>query len=285
MSSQTSVQSSLSGQSAEQNASMPVEATRMVELMGVRLSAVREAQAVQALAQAIREGRGQHVVTANLDILRQTHGNPWLQGILARADWVLADGMPLVWAGRVAGTPLPERVAGSSLVDTLTAAVAGDAARVLLLGGEPGVADEAAEVMQARYPGVVIAGTHCPPMGFEKDPQAIAAMRDAIRSAEPDLIYVALGCPKQEWVIEQCREEAADACWIGIGISLSFMTGRVRRAPKWMQKTGLEWVHRLVQEPGRLAKRYLVQGLPFMARLTCWAVLTRFRLIGRKSLV
>nr|AFB69921.1 N-acetylglucosaminyldiphospho-undecaprenolN-acetyl-beta-D-mannosaminyl transferase [uncultured bacterium] len=193
--------------------------------------------------------------------------------------------MPLVWAARVQGTPLPERVAGSNLIWSVSRAAAHDARTVYFLGGDPGTAERAADVLRARFPGFVCAGTHCPPFGFEKDPRQREEIENRLRAARPDLVYVALGSPKQERLIGELRtklaEDLAATWWLGIGISFSFVTGDVRRAPRWMQRLGLEWVHRLGQEPRRLARRYLVDDLPFAFALFTRAA--RRRVGGREE--
>ena len=140
--------------------------------------------------------------------------------------------------------------------------------RVFLLGGDPGTADAAADVLRTRYEGLDIVGTHCPPIGFEHHEQKTRRIIESIKQAQPDIVFVALGSPKQEQLIARLRHVMPTAWWVGVGISFSFVCGRVRRAPRWVQRLGLEWLHRLVQEPRRLMRRYLIDGLPFAARLS-----------------
>ena len=180
---------------------------------------------------------------------------------------MVADGMPLVWAGGLQGTPVPQRVAGSDLISSLTSAAARHDRSVFLLGGDADSAEQAASILQSRYPNLEVAGTYVPEFGFENDPAHIDRIIDALVAASPDIIYVALGSPKQERLIRQLRDRLPSAWWIGVGISFSFVAGHVKRAPRWMQRCGLEWMHRLAQEPRRLGRRYLVQGLQFGVRL------------------
>jgi N-acetylglucosaminyldiphosphoundecaprenol N-acetyl-beta-D-mannosaminyltransferase len=180
---------------------------------------------------------------------------------------VVADGMPLVWASRLQGTPLPERVAGSNLAWSASAVAANRRAAVFLLGGNPGVATEASRRLVAAVPGLRVVGTFSPPFGFERDPGAVPEMVQRIAESEARMVLVGLSFPKQELLIEQLRRACPDVWFLGVGISLSFIAGDVGRAPRWMQVHGLEWAHRLSQEPRRLAKRYLVHGLPFALRL------------------
>lgn len=219
-------------------------------------------------------------MTANLDHLRRCRRDSSYACIVAGADLVVADGMPLVWASRIRGRPyLPERVAGSSMTLGLCEEAVRYRASVFLLGGDPGVAERAAATLVARYPGLCIAGHYCPPFGFESDAALMEELRNEVAAAEPDIVLVALGSPKQERLIEQLREVFPAICWMGVGISLSFVTGDVARAPLWMQRTGLEWFHRLVQEPRRLFARYVIHGVPWFFVLLLNAALQRFKIL------
>ena len=248
-----------------------------IDLMGLGFDPVTSAQAIDRVLDGVAQGGGGWVVTPNLDILRRATVDPGFRAMVSGAELVVADGMPLIWASRLQGTPLPERVAGSSMVEPLAAKAAGRGCSIFMLGGNPGVAEQAAALLKDRYPDLCLAGTHCPPMGFEADPQEMEAIRRVLRETGPDIVLVALGSPKQELLIEQFRAQFPGIWWLGIGISLSFLTGEVSRAPSWMQGLGLEWCHRLWQEPRRLAKRYLVYGLPFAGRLMVVALLRRVR--------
>lgn len=243
-----------------------------IHLRGVRLDALTEQGCVDHIIGALAQGRGGWVVTPNLDHLRRADRDPAFHAMLDEADLVVADGMPLIWASRLQGTPLPQRVAGSSLVWALAQAAAEHGRSLYLLGGDPGAAQGAAKALSARYPDLRIAGTDCPAFGFDQDPEKIAEVTKKMLAAKPDIVYVGLGSPKQERLIRRIRVGSPHIWWLGIGISLSFIAGDVRRAPRWVQQFGLEWLHRLLQEPGRLAKRYLVDGLPFAARLL-WGAL------------
>jgi N-acetylglucosaminyldiphosphoundecaprenol N-acetyl-beta-D-mannosaminyltransferase len=238
-----------------------------VGLMGVPVANLAERAVVDRVLAEIRSGRGGWIVTPNVDILRQLDRRSELRALVGEADLVVADGMPLVWASRLQGTPLPERVAGSRLIWSLTAAAADVGATAYLVGGAPGVADRAAEALAAHAPGLIVAGTHCPPFGFERDAAARAAMEQAIVAARPDIVFCGLGFPKQEFVIRDLRPRLPSAWFVGCGASINFVAGAVRRAPEWMQASGLEWLHRLASEPRRLFARYIVHDLPFAVRL------------------
>jgi N-acetylglucosaminyldiphosphoundecaprenol N-acetyl-beta-D-mannosaminyltransferase len=238
-----------------------------VDLMGVAIHAISEDDCVDHIIDCARRGQGGWVVTPNLDHLRRLVQQPGFRELCGRASLRVADGMPLVWASRIGGTPLPERVAGSNLVFSLTRAASRADVSISFVGGNPGTAERAAAVLQRRFPALDVRGTHCPAPGFESDPVRLRELGAALQAESPGLVYVALGSPKQEQVIDRMRNVLPHAWWLGVGISFSFVAGEVHRAPRLLQLTGLEWLHRLAQEPRRLARRYLLQGLPFAAQL------------------
>jgi N-acetylglucosaminyldiphosphoundecaprenol N-acetyl-beta-D-mannosaminyltransferase len=251
-----------------------------IELHGVRLTAVTEAQCIAHILDSLAIGRGGWVVTPNLDILRRLVRDDSFRRLTEEATLMVADGMPLLWAARLQGTALPGRVAGSDLISSLSEAAAEAGRSIYLLGGAPGTAQTAARTLQDRHPNLKVCGTYCPEMGFEHNAREKEKTIDHVVGANPDIVFVALGSPKQEALIRQLRMRRPQAWYLGVGISFSFLSGEVRRAPRWMQRIGLEWFHRLTQEPRRLAKRYLVDGLPFALALLCrsaWRGLTRGR--------
>jgi N-acetylglucosaminyldiphosphoundecaprenol N-acetyl-beta-D-mannosaminyltransferase len=262
----------------------PVTILPRIILNGVALHAITEQRCIEYILDRLSYGRGGVVVTPNVDHLRRCRRDLHFAAVMAEADLVVADGMPLVWAGLLQGTPLPQRVAGSDMISSLSAAAAQQNRSIFLLGGDPGTAQAACEILHDRYPQLKIAGSYCPPRGFEKDPGELQQVISALRTASPDIVYVGLGSPKQEQLIDRIRHTLPRAWWMGVGVSFSFLCGDVRRAPLWMRKYGLEWVHRLAQEPKRLFKRYLVVGLPFAAMMLATAAARGipYRLTGKK---
>ena len=256
-----------------------------VDLRGVRVHAVSETDAIAHMMGELDAGRGGMVVTPNLDHLHRCLHDIAFAAMVSEADLVLADGMPLVWAARLQGTPLPQRVAGSNLITTLSGAAASSARSVFLLGGALGTAEGAARVLTQKFPALSVAGTLCPPVGFENDPAKMAEIIETLSTARPDIVFVALGSPKQERLIVKLRPLLPQAWWLGVGISFSFLCGDVRRAPLWMQRCGLEWLHRLLQEPRRLFRRYVVVGIPFAFSLLGEATLANLprRLLRRRK--
>lgn len=238
-----------------------------VELMGLPLDGYTADGAVQHLMAQSSAGRGGYVMTPNLDNLYALKRDPELMDRALAAELRVADGMPLLWASRIKGSPLPGRVAGSDLIFSLADAMAKTGSRLFLLGGEPGTAERAADVLARRSPGLQIAGTHCPPFGYEDRPAEMARIREVLVSSAPDFVYVGLPFPKASRLIAELRSSLPETWFLGLGISFSFVCGDIQRAPAWMQRLGLEWLHRLCQEPRRLARRYLIEGGPFALRL------------------
>ncbi|MFF3665091.1 WecB/TagA/CpsF family glycosyltransferase [Microtetraspora malaysiensis] len=246
-----------------------------VRVAAVELDPLAEHEVVAWVFAELRHGRGGHVLTPNVDICRLAARDPELRALVGRADLAVADGMPLVWASRLLGTPLPERVTGADLIWALSEAAARHGVPVYLLGGPPGAAEGAAVALRARCPRLVVAGTQAPPYGFESAPGGVAAIRDALRAAAPGLVFVGLGFPKQDRLIEVLRADLPGAWFVGCGSAVAFAAGAVRRAPEWMRGAGLEWLFRLLSEPGRLARRYLVHDVPFALRLLAGCALRR----------
>jgi N-acetylglucosaminyldiphosphoundecaprenol N-acetyl-beta-D-mannosaminyltransferase len=236
------------------------------ELMGLRFAALTRHQVVDHVFRALAGGGGGWIATLNLDYLRRCAEDPGARRTFSETDLVVADGIPLLWASHLLGTPLPDRVAGADLVWLLAERAAREGHSLYLLGGNPGAADGARARLRARWPGLRIAGASSPRISAEPSHAEISSLRGFLDEAGPDLVYVAFGAPKEERVISALRPHFPGTWWIGVGVSLSFMGGEIRRAPQWMQRAGLEWIHRLAQEPRRLARRYLLQDLPFAVR-------------------
>ena len=226
---------------------------------------------------ACDQGAGGWVVTPNVDICRQVSRDGGLRRLVASASLVVPDGMPLVWASRLRRSPLPERVAGGSLIFSLTEAAAARGHPVYLLGGAPGVPQQAAVRLRERYRGLLVAGTDAPLPGFDADPAQMAAIRDRIAAAGPAIVYVGMGFPKQERLIASLAPSFPATWFLGCGAAIGYAAGTLPRPPLWMRKTGLAWLFRLGNEPGRLFRRYLIQDAPFALALLAAAASSRLR--------
>lgn len=237
-----------------------------VPLLGMPLAVVDAPGLLQYMFATLKEGRGGWLITANLDFMRRYRIDPEMRALYSGADVCVADGMPLVWAAKLQGTALPERIAGSSLVLDLVARAAQEGRRVYLLGGEPGAAEGAVQLFRGQHPQLQIA--HSAPMVASPPTEAqLVSLVPELKAFAPDLLLVGLGSPKQEQLIAALRPHFPATWMAGVGVSFSFAAGSKQRAPEWMQRAGLEWVHRMAQEPGRLARRYLIEDLPFAAVL------------------
>lgn len=246
-----------------------------IDLCGVGLDPLTAPEALDQIGAAVearragRLSRPLAVFSANVDMLVKAWREPEFARDLAQGDLVLADGMPLLWMARGLGQRLPERVAGSDLVPLAAARAARAGHSLFLLGAAPGVADRAAERLLRQSPGLRLAGTASPPLGFEADPEARARLSERVQRARPDLVAVALGAPKQErWILSE-RERIGAAAFLACGGTFDLLAGDRRRAPRAWQRVGLEWLWRLAQDPGRLARRYLVEDaaiVPLYAR-------------------
>jgi len=247
-----------------------------VSLFGMCFASLDEQMTIGIILRSLASGSGGWISTVNIEIFRQYwHNIGGVRTLLDEADLIVADGAPLVWASKLRGTPLPGRVAGSSLLMSLARTASEHGRSIYLLGGDPGTAGQASTVLSQENPGLRVAGWHCPPFGFEHDASELQTIRRNLTVAQPDIVFVGLGFPKQERLIVSLREELPRAWFIPCGISFSFAAGAIPRAPRLLQALGLEWAHRLVQEPRRLFARYVIHDIPFVFRLMATSALRR----------
>jgi N-acetylglucosaminyldiphosphoundecaprenol N-acetyl-beta-D-mannosaminyltransferase len=245
-----------------------------VNLFGIDVDNYSLAEVVDLVADHAADRRSPaYVVTPNANHIVKLRKDPTFQSVYRRAMLSVADGVPLLWVAKSQGTPLKGRVNGTDLYEQLCREAADRGLSVFFLGGRPGAADRAAEVLQERYPSLNVVGTYCPSYGFESDPEEVAAIDRAIRAAEPQILFVGLGAPKQEfWMADHCQALGVPVS-LGIGVSFEFVAGMVNRAPLWMQRSGLEWLYRLLMEPNRL----LIRTIQF---LTVFSALWGRQLLG-----
>jgi N-acetylglucosaminyldiphosphoundecaprenol N-acetyl-beta-D-mannosaminyltransferase len=223
-------------------------------------------QAVQAVDGLVQARKPSYLITANVNYAMLTHRHEDLREINRQAAFILADGMPLIWAAGWQGTPLPERVPGSDLIFELCQLAAERGYRVYLLGAQPSVTAQAAANLISLYPGLQIVGMASPQLS-DLSEAGNADVIAHVREARPDLLFVAVGQPKGErWINAHYRDLGVPVS-LQVGASLDFVAGRIRRAPVWLRRHGLEWAFRLVLEPRRLARRYLENGLFLIRRL------------------
>lgn len=218
-----------------------------VVILGVRVHAVTMPAVLDWIAAAIARREPRQLCTSNPEFLMAAQADREFRDLLNAADLVVPDGIGLLLAARWLREPLPERVAGSDLVVQIAERAAREGWRLFCLGAAEGVAQRAAAVLQARYPGLVIAGTYA---GSPR-PEAEAAIVARVRAAAPDVLFVAYGAPAQDKWIARNRARLAVPLCLGVGGSFDFLAGAARRAPRWVQRLGLEWLHRLYRQPWR----------------------------------
>jgi N-acetylglucosaminyldiphosphoundecaprenol N-acetyl-beta-D-mannosaminyltransferase len=246
-------------------------------VLGTAIDAVDIRAAADEVDAWLASQRRSYVCHANVHGIMEALRDPRVAAAYAAAGLTVPDGMPLVWLGRRAGQARVARVYGPDFMLELCARAARRGGSCFYLGGAPGVADALASTLEARFPGLRTAGTWTPPFGLDAtrvDAEAVAR----VNAAQADLVWVGLGCPRQELWMATHRPHLEAPALIGVGAAFDFHTGRVRQAPPWMQRSGLEWLFRLAQEPRRLWRRYVLLNGLFLVHLTLQ--LTRLRRYG-----
>lgn len=239
-----------------------------VTLLGAPIDCLTMKQTVEQVVKLVHGKRSARIITLNPEYLyRAVRSDHALLELVNRADLVTADGEGIVWAGQVAGTPFPERITGIDLMLRLVQRAVVEGWKIYLLGAAPGIAEEAAENLQSRYPGLQVVGTH---NGYFKRDEEERIVED-INQAAPHLLFVALGAPAQEHWIDRNIDRLGQVTAMGVGGSFDVIAGRVTRVPRWMQRLKIEWLGRLARDPSRW-RRMLV--LPKFA----WLVLSTYRL-------
>ncbi len=243
------------------------ELRHRIDLGGTLVDCVDRESAVDRINSFLWSGRPHQVVTVNLDFLSIAERDERFRALINGSDLAVADGMPLVWLSRLRGEPLSERVAGVELVEDSCRIAAETGQGVFLLGAAPGVAELAAERLTERHPGLRVVGTYSPErsaLAKRKENDRIVRM---ITRANPGFLFVALGAPRQdEWIRAHLHELNVPVS-MGVGCVFDLLAGVSSRAPVWMRSAGLEWTYRLLREPRRLWRRYIVNDLPLFGRL------------------
>lgn len=242
-----------------------------VRLLGMGIDCVDRAAVERRMAEMVREGGPHQAVTVNLDFIHHGSRNAAFRQLVNQADLVVADGTPVLWFARYLGGRLPERITGPDLVEMAVTHSQAHGSSLFFLGAAPGIADRAAERLRERFGAFALAGTYSPPFG-PLDGDEDRRIRRLLRDARPDFLFVAFGCPKQDfWIRDHADLGVPFAA--GVGGSFEFLSGAIPRAPRWAQRAGLEWSFRLWHEPRRLARRYLVDDVRVVGKL----LLSRFR--------
>lgn len=245
-----------------------------VDFFGLKVSRLTEREVVRDIVAKASERRGGWLITANLDILRLACANKDIRTLCDGASMIVPDGMPLLWSARLRRRPLPERVTGASLIFTLSEAALSAKMSIAIIGGAEGAADAAAHRLTAPLQGEAEPRVTAiyPPHGFTETPDGVRSIVDQVHREAPSIVFVGLGFPKQEHLIEILRAHHPDAWYIGVGAAINFLSGHAQRASPRIQRLGLEWFHRLIAEPRRMFVRYVVKDLPFFVKLLGWSL-------------
>lgn len=232
-----------------------------VTLMGCAIDNLTMEETLQRIEGFIAGGEPHQHVVVNVDKLVKASRDPGLQRIINECALVNVDGMPVVWAARLLGKPLKERVAGVDLFEALMRRAGDKGWRVFLFGAREEVVNEVAATYRRKYPALVLAGCRNGYWQGEAEEAQVAAQ---IRDAHPDLLFVAISSPKKEQFLGRWQAEMKVPFAMGVGGSFDVAIGRVKRAPRWMQKAGLEWFYRFLQEPRRMFRRYFIEDMAFL---------------------
>ncbi len=232
-----------------------------LRLMNTEIDNLTMDETLDAIDNLIKEDNCSYVVTPNVDHIVQLERDEELKRVYENASLILTDGKPLIWISNWYKTPIKEKISGSDLFPRVCDLAAKKGYTMYLLGAAKGVAAKAANNLMNKYKGLNIVGTYSPPFGFEKDKAELKKIESQIQDVHPDILIVGLGCPKQEkYMYHHCKELGVPISF-GLGASIDFEAGNIKRAPKWMSEHGLEWLYRITQDPKRLAKRYLVDDM------------------------
>jgi N-acetylglucosaminyldiphosphoundecaprenol N-acetyl-beta-D-mannosaminyltransferase len=250
----------------QQGRSVPVDAPAQKEffVLGVRVDALQIPQVILRMQKWIaRRDTCHYIAVTGMHGITEAQHHADFKRVLADADLVVPDGMPLVWIGRLRGHALRRRVYGPELMLTFCQETASTGCRHFLYGGDVGIPERLAEALETSSPGITIAGVYSPPFR-PTTPEEDTAVINTINRAAADVLWVGLSTPKQETWMHQHRSELHVPVMVGVGAAFDFLSSRKKQAPEWMRESGFEWLFRLLQEPGRLWKRYLVRGSEFI---------------------
>lgn len=230
------------------------------DILGCQVDLLDMEAVVAVIRDMVRVREPRHIITLNAEIVYTAQSDPELQKIINRADLVTPDGVGIVWAGRKMGYPIAERVTGIDLLYRLCEEASHEGWQIYLLGAAPGVAEKAASSLRDQYPGLKVCGTHHGYFGEAETEQLV----QEIRAARPDLLFAALGAPKQEFFIQQYKEKLAVPVCMGVGGSFDVVAGVKKRAPEWAIRLNIEWLYRLLAEPSRFKRQLVLPRFAWM---------------------
>lgn len=232
-----------------------------MKFMNTYIDNCTKEEAIEYIEKCIKERRIRHVITPNVDQIVRMEKDAYFRKICNNAELLLTDGTPLLWIAKWYGTPIKEKICGSDLVPELCQIAANKGYKVFLLGAAEGVAAKAASNLQRKYPGLDIAGTYSPPFGFEKDQDELDRIDQMLFDSKADMLFVGMGVPKQDIFIFEHMNIYKIPMSFSIGATIDFEAGIQKRAPKWINRIGMEWLYRFFQNPKKMFKRYFVDDI------------------------
>ena len=232
-----------------------------IRFLNIEIDNLSMDESIDYIDKLIKRKKNSYVVTPNVDHIVKLENDSEFLEVYNNADLVLTDGMPLVWISKFLKTPIKEKVSGSDLFPKVCKLADEKGYSIFLLGAAEGIAIKAAENLKNKYKNLNIVGTFSPSYGFEKSKSEIEEIIKKVNEAKPDILAVGLGAPKQEKFIYKYKNKLNVPISLAIGASIDFEAGNIERAPKWMQKSGLEWFYRFLKEPKRMFKRYFIDDL------------------------
>lgn len=236
-------------------------ALNRMQFMNSYIDNVTKEEAIIHIEKCIKEHKIGHVITPNVDQIVRIEKDPYFKEICDKAELLLADGTPILWIAKWYKKPIKEKICGSDLVPELCSLGAQKGYSVFLLGAAQGVAAKAAENLRSKNPGLKVAGTYSPPFGFENDEEEIDKINKMLYESKADILFVGMGVPKQDIFIYQNMNRYQIPMSFSIGATIDFEAGIQRRAPQWINKVGMEWLYRLINNPRRLFKRYIIDDI------------------------
>ena len=236
-----------------------------IKFLNTQVDNLTMTEAINEIDKLVQKRVPSYVVTPNVDHIVKLEKDEEFKNVYKNADLILTDGMPLIWISKLKGNPIKEKVSGSDLFPKVCKLASNKGYSIFLLGAAEGVADKAAEKLKNKYKGLNIAGTYSPSYGFEKKNDEIEKIVKIINECKPDILAVGLGAPKQEKFLYKYKDKLNVPISLAIGASIDFEAGNIERAPRWMQKSGLEWFYRLCKEPKRMFRRYIVEDFKILS--------------------
>ena len=236
-------------------------ALNRMRFMNSYVDNVTKEEAIEYIEHCIKARKIGHVITPNVDQIIRIERDSYFKEICDNAELLLVDGTPIMWISRWYGRPIKEKICGSDLVPDLCKVAAKKGYSVFLLGAADGVAAKAAENLKRKYPGLKVVGTYSPPFGFEKDKTEVEHINKMLFDSKADMLFVGMGVPKQDIFIYENMHKYQIPMSFSIGAAIDFEAGVQKRAPKWINKIGMEWLYRLFSNPKRMFKRYIIDDM------------------------